>query len=395
MRILHLSTSEFGGAGKSAAILNNHLQEVGITSLLLTRHALGLPEKIKSKGITFLGRLTSTSEYDFLSSHSTSTLNFEALHRFEPQIIHVHNWYNLLSAGDFSRLAKIAPLVFTLHDERLATGGCHVTLNCKKFLAMCDDCPAHQLKLSREKFKKELEVFYTSGQQYSLISPSLWIMEKMRNTALVSNANLTAVIPNHISAMNSILPPLAPNSDSIELIFVASNLDVPYKGLKILLSAMSILDAKIKGLNKQINLTLVGTTRMKNLDDFANIRISFQEHTSTQVLMGLMRKAAILVVPSLSENYPGVIAEGQNQGTRVVAHRVGGIPEMIKDGVTGYLCEPTARSLSDKILEAILDSNAEQVRVNAFQEVLSRQGSEKVNESHIDFYEKLLLGTGA
>jgi glycosyltransferase involved in cell wall biosynthesis len=129
---------------------------------------------------------------------------------------------------------------------------------------------------------------------------------------------------------------------------------------------------------------------MKKLGDFKNIRVLQKDHLSSDSLMNLMRESDILAVPSLSENYPGVIAEGQAQGVRVVAHRVGGIPEMINDGLTGYLCDPDAGALAAKILEAILDTNAEQVRANAFEEVLIRQNSNKINASHIDFYTKLL-----
>jgi glycosyltransferase involved in cell wall biosynthesis len=390
MRILHLSTSQIGGAGKSAAILNEHLQASGVSSQILTRPTPGFQKMIKGKGSTLLGKLSSTLEYDFLSSHSVSTLDFKALHEIQPQIIHIHNWYNLISVEDFSKLAQIAPLVFTLHDERLATGGCHVTLGCKKFLERCEYCPAHRLKLSREKYRKDLENFYESGQQYSVISPSLWMMDQLKNSALLLNAYSTAVIPNHLSSANQTISPYQPNSDSIKLIFASSNLDVPYKGLQILLSAMRILDSRLEGLDKKINLTIVGDASLEKLKNLKNITTARKNHLNNDVLMNLVRESDILIVPSLSENYPGVIAEGQAQGARVVAHRVGGIPEMITDGLTGYLCDPDASSLAAKILEAILDPNAERVRANAFEEVLIRQDSNKINASHIDFYTRLL-----
>ena len=390
MRILHLSTSQLGGAGKSAAILNKNLQDAGVSSWLLTRPSLSLEKKVKSKVSTFLGKLSSTAEYDFLSSQSISTLDFKILDEIQPQVIHVHNWYNLISVKDFSRLAQIAPLVFTLHDERLATGGCHVTLGCKKFLESCDHCPAHQFRLSREEYRKHLGNFYKSGQKYSIISPSLWMIDQFKKTELLANAHSTAVIPNHLSNPNPTLLTYKPKPNLINLIFIASNLDTPYKGLRILLSALSILDTRIEALDIKVNLKIIGDGVIKKTANLKNIGIVQKGHLSSDVLMNLMEESDILVVPSLSENYPGVIAEGQAHGIRVVAHRVGGISEMIVDGVTGYLCEPNDRSLAEKILEAILDANAERVRVNAFQEVLNRQNSITINTSHLDFYTKIL-----
>ena len=394
MRVVHLSTSKFGGAGKSASILNQKLIEAGIISQLLDRRALGMQKTLQSKGATIYGKLSSTPKYDFLSSHSVSALDFRALQELRPQIIHLHNWYNLISVEDFSKLAQVAPLVFTLHDERLATGGCHVTLGCTKFLKSCDNCPAHRFGYSREKYRKRLENFFDSGRNYSVISPSLWMMEQLSLTSLVSKAYSTKIIPNLLSSANEILPPGQPKTNLTELIFVASNIDVPYKGIQTLLSAMSILDSKIEGIHKQFNLTLVGHSKVKKVESFKNIKMVQRDHLSSDALMSLMQKSDILIVPSMTENYPGVIAEGQTQGVRVVAHRVGGISEMINDGVTGYLCEPNAESLSLRILDAVLDPNSDRVRVSALEEVLKRQNSENIVASHIDLYTQLLERSG-
>jgi glycosyltransferase involved in cell wall biosynthesis len=388
--VLQLSTSKLGGAGISAAILDQKLREDGVESRLFTRPDLKPHQKFLSKAVTFVGKVSASDDYDFLSSNSTSTLDYKEVLKYDPQIIHIHNWYNLLSIEDFSKLGKLAPLIFTLHDERPATGGCHVTLGCKKYLEKCDGCPAHRLKLSQERYRRELESFYKSGQEYSVITPSFWMMNQMRGTALLSNAYSTAVIPNHLSSVNHALVPFRLNSDQIELIFVASSMDTPYKGIQILFSAMRTLDSSIERFDKKIHLTLIGYTTKKAIPELKNISVQQKDHLSRDILMNLMRESDILVVPSLSENYPGVIAEGQAHGARVVAHRVGGIPEMINDGVTGYLCDPDANSLAKKILEAILDTNSESVRLNAFQEVLNRQNSITINASHLDFYTKIL-----
>ncbi len=394
MRVVQLSTSKFGGAGKSAAILSQKLLEAGIFSHLLDRRALGPQEMLESKSVTFYGKLCSTAEYDFLSSHSVSTLDFSALQEMKPQIIHIHNWYNLVNVEDFPKLAQIAPIVFTLHDERLATGGCHVTLGCNKFLKNCDKCPAHRFRYSTEKYRRRLEKFFDSGPNYSVISPSLWMIERLSLTPLVSNAYSTRVIPNLLSSANKVLPPSKIETNSIDLIFVSANLDVPYKGIQTLLSAMSILDSRIEGNQKQVTLTLVGHSTEKRIYSFKNIEVLQRDHLSNEELMNLMKKSDILIVPSMTENYPGVIAEGQAQGLRVVAHQVGGISEMIDDGVTGYLCPPNAESLASRILDAILDPNSERVRVSALEAVLKRQNSEEIIASHIDLYTQLLERSG-
>jgi glycosyltransferase involved in cell wall biosynthesis len=55
---------------------------------------------------------------------------------------------------------------------------------------------------------------------------------------------------------------------------------------------------------------------------------------------GLMRHLAVLVLPSYQEPFGTVLAEAMAVGTPVVATRVGGLAEVVDDGVTGRLVAP-------------------------------------------------------
>jgi L-malate glycosyltransferase len=48
----------------------------------------------------------------------------------------------------------------------------------------------------------------------------------------------------------------------------------------------------------------------------------------------------LLVMPSLQEGFPYTLVESFSVGVPVIATRVGGIPEALKDGYNGYLVEP-------------------------------------------------------
>lgn len=68
-------------------------------------------------------------------------------------------------------------------------------------------------------------------------------------------------------------------------------------------------------------------------------------------LPSIMSKADIFVLPSITEGLPLSIIEAMTWGLPIVATAVGGIPELIEDGVTGLLCPP--RNV-DALTEAIL-----------------------------------------
>jgi len=71
-------------------------------------------------------------------------------------------------------------------------------------------------------------------------------------------------------------------------------------------------------------------------------------------LPSILRAADAFVLPSLTEGFPLSIVEAMAYGLPIVATDVGGVPELIENGVTGLLCPPDdARSLAVAILTII------------------------------------------
>lgn len=66
----------------------------------------------------------------------------------------------------------------------------------------------------------------------------------------------------------------------------------------------------------------------------------------------------VLVLSSLSEGSPNVLLEGMAAGVPVVAMSVGGVPEVVEDGVSGFLVDPgDAPGLSNAVLRLLNDSD--------------------------------------
>jgi glycosyltransferase involved in cell wall biosynthesis len=115
----------------------------------------------------------------------------------------------------------------------------------------------------------------------------------------------------------------------------------PVKGLKTLLKSMEIVCEKVP----DTKLILVGDgEERENLEFLTNSlgikdKVQFVGRIPHKNISDYMHQADILVLPSLSEGLPIVILEGMASGLPIVATRVGGLPEIIEDGVNGYLVE--------------------------------------------------------
>lgn len=135
---------------------------------------------------------------------------------------------------------------------------------------------------------------------------------------------------------------------------------VEKKGLKYLLEALSIL--KQEGVN--FRLRIAGGGRLENdlklYNDKLNLtqEVSFLGWVANQDLAEFYDSSDVLVVPSVfdrkgeTEGMPVVILEAMALGLPVLASKISGIPDIVKDGYNGWLVEPkNNRKLAVKIKE--------------------------------------------
>ena len=91
----------------------------------------------------------------------------------------------------------------------------------------------------------------------------------------------------------------------------------------------------------ELNLALVGDgPQRKSLEKhFAGLPVFFAGFLYKEELAGAYASSDIFVMPSRTETLGLVVLEAMTSGLPVVAARAGGIPEMIDDGVSGYLVD--------------------------------------------------------
>ncbi|MEW6234422.1 MAG: glycosyltransferase family 4 protein [Candidatus Omnitrophota bacterium] len=102
----------------------------------------------------------------------------------------------------------------------------------------------------------------------------------------------------------------------------------------------------------------------------------------------------LTVLTSANEGLPVAVIESLSSGTPVVATRVGGVPELVRDGETGYIVEPgNPDSIAEGLLKAIADpaKTAAMGRL-AQEETIRKYSIQRLIRDIEEFYGKLLQG---
>ena len=384
MRILHLSTSTIGGAGVVAfriaemQKLDGHEAQVlslnNLASNKVTVIKRSPIRKVIARANTFVSLIDTRTKWGQLTPYSVSAKILPKIEEFKPDIIHIHNWFNLFDSKELKGILREYPCVFHVHDARLMTGGCHYTLDCEAYLNNCIKCPATLTKRNAVSHSNQVygNIFLNSPP-YGLIFPSEWLYKNFDKSKVMKSASMITRIVNPIdmTAINNLEPQ---NSEGI--VCVISDLNAKVKGFDLLLEAIDLL----RNNGSRILVQVVGANPTKQqLENASRLNVKLLGRLSNLETLKVIGNSNLLVVPSYSENSPTVILESQAMGTSVLATNIAGCLELVEDGKTGFTCEATANSIFEGIEMALNSTIRNEIVLNAKNLAKTRDASINTN----------------
>ena len=257
-------------------------------------------------------------------------------------IIHLHWVARFIDYPSFFQsLPKNQPVVWTLHDMNPFTGGCHFTEGCEQFTQECGNCPQlpHSAEgdLSRDFFAMKRDSL--RDLNLHIVTVSRWMMEQCKKSPIFDHVRSFHHIPYGL-AMDEFQPidrlearkKLGIDSDAFVFAFGAADIRNHRKGFRPLLESL----AAIADVPKAIGLVFGGGEMSKVDYPLPELRtMGFIQEVKQMVL--IYSACDVFILPSLEDNLPFTCLEALATGTPVVAFDAGGVPDMVRPGLTGWI----------------------------------------------------------
>ncbi len=259
-------------------------------------------------------------------------------------------------------LVRRTPVVWTLHDMNLFTGGCHFHDGCGRFKTGCGKCPQIQSQEPNDPSrtiwarKKALFAGLAPGRLH-FVAPSQWIAQELRISGILPQAMPISVIPYGLEThtfnpipVETARDALGVPKDKKALLFVAESVNNRRKGFEDLKKALAHLDQR-----DDLVLLSLGKGVPELGIDIEHHHLGFV--TDDAVLAQAYSAADVFAMPSQEDNLPATVLESLACGTPIAAFDTGGLPDMVRPGITGALADLGDHASFAKNLRDLLDSS--------------------------------------
>ncbi|MFH2104991.1 MAG: glycosyltransferase family 4 protein [Parcubacteria group bacterium] len=308
----------------------------------------------------------------------------------KPDIAHVHNIYHQLSPSILSALKKRGvPIVMTVHDFKLM---CPAYLfysqgevcekckryryyNCVRRRCVKDSYGASLVNMTEMYIHRLLRIYKNNVDKF--ICPSVFLRDKLVEFGFPKEK--LVVVPHFIDCQT-----IEPQYSGDYILYLGRL--SREKGVATLLQAM----AQVGG----VKLKIAGNGPLENdlwtqKEKLSLDQVEFMGFLTGGELQRAIAGASLIVVPSESyETFGLSITEAYAQGKPVIASRIGALPEVVKEGETGYLFEAgDVDELADKIKQALADqASLEKIGERARRYVAREFTPEKYYDSIMEIY---------
>jgi glycosyltransferase involved in cell wall biosynthesis len=302
-----------------------------------------------------------------------------------PDLVHLHNLHGgYFDPRALEGLSSEVPVMLTLHDAWLLSGNCAHSMGCERWQTGCGSCPDISiypgLKVDSTHLNWQRKKAIFEHSRLYVATPCQWLLDRVKLSILAPALIKGRVIPNGVDI--SIFHPgdqakarqaLGLPKDMPILLFVANGIKKnPFKDYETLSKAAALLGESAKS---PMHLVALGDERKEGATEhFGQVTIHYIPRVSNPLIVAQFYQAADLYLHAAkADTFPNTILEAMACGLPVIASNVGGIPEQVVDGVTGFLVPPGNPDLIVSAVQYLLSNPG-------IAQEFSRAAVERVNE---------------
>jgi glycosyltransferase involved in cell wall biosynthesis len=329
LQIYNQYRSLFGGEETVVQRIANLVEKNGGRAELIMRSSRGLDQSLRGKTRAFVSGVFNPIAARYVA---------RVVDERRPDVAHVHNLYPLFSPSVLVALKRAGvPVVMTVHnhfhtcpraDHLLRGEICERCVGGHEFNCALMNCRGNALESAGYALRSWVARRFRLFLDNVSIVIALNLFAKKRLMSAGFDSRRVVVIPNMVEIPDEASDPGEGRSA------VFSGRMSPEKGASTLLEAARMVP--------QIPVRLMGDgPALDQLRADAPKNATFLGQLPADRVALEYRKASFLVAPSQwYEGCPLVISEAMSHGVPVIASRIGGLPELVDDEVTGLLFEP-------------------------------------------------------
>jgi glycosyltransferase involved in cell wall biosynthesis len=295
-------------------------------------------------------------------------------------------------------LTKKRPAIFTLHDMWSFTGHCAYSYDCDRWKIGCGECPYPDIypavKIDNTHVEWKLKNWVYMHANLTIVTPSNWLAEQAEKSMLKRfpihhipyGIDTNIYQPINTKQCRFVLG--IPNNKKV-LMFGAEILMDSRKGGDLLLKALQNLPESLKA---EIMLLILGNGGEAMVDDLGMNTLNLGYVSSDRLKSIAFSAADLFVFPTRADNLPLVLQESMACGTPMVSFKIGGVSDLVRPGITGYLAKPNdaddfckgiVELLRDEALRKRMSQNCRTIALKEYQIELQA-------ERYIKLYSQML-----
>jgi glycosyltransferase involved in cell wall biosynthesis len=405
MKILHINQSDIsGGAAIAGYRLHQGLLAQEIDSKMLVGNVktdsdriATVPRKTRIENQLYrFTRYSGLNDINLFSSFDIPNYKFYQ----DADILNFHNlhtgYFNYLA---ISKLTKTKPAIFTLHDMWSFTGHCAYSYDCDRWKIGCGRCPYPDIypaiRRDSTSIEWKLKNWIYSKSNLTIITLSHWLTEQAKASMLSrfpihhipNGIDTDAYQPLDRHLCKAVLG--IPQNKKV-LLFGADSLKDKRKGGDLLFNALQQLPQSLKA---EVLLLTFGNGSEAITAKLGIPTIGLGYISSDRLKSMAYSAADLFIFPTRADNLPLVLQESMACGTPMVSFDIGGVPDLVRPMVTGYLAKPEdAKDFCNGIVELLENEQLQQtMSVNCRAIALAEYPLELQAERYIKLYKEILL----